>query len=1341
MASFNVDQADFFLRSEKGNEGNLDQEAKTDVNEWDTESLLADPPSHQPESNVEMQEAVNSAMIQSTDSVFHLVSHSETASDIHVTPCDIKSSGEDDPLDKGKELDSSALKYVNEESDVEMSSVMIEEAELLNIDSSKKDTITSEIDDTSERALLADDDASNQLTRHLNEDMDISQTSSDVKEVSDFNFLKPNSFHSLGIGSKDSSANLANMESDVERELSDKDKIHPHLPEKVFNIDEETRMSLDQTPLESSFIYPSLPPKKLFQMDDTKDSDHSDVETKLSTITDTEDIRLSHTISVDDATKDSGASDSNIENPVIKKPRRSSKESLGFSLMEGIDAGKVFSAENVFEYQWPQDGGEWHLLQEQICEYLKVKSFKRKYPDLYRRICDKEEKDFLRDKGVVTETQSDLGLTALRSEEVYDLMMKDYNEKYKEYIAHLQEKQKKVIREKHKEYSAAKLDKSKIESYSKKATRCAAEFNASLMRDRKEERRAYFDLQTFTVHYPKHKYKTIDPKLTKVGAYPVSLIPGQYQEYYKKYPSEELNYLPVKTVLVDPPRLSSYVRPPPAGVVLVPSEKLKSKVAGSEGEDYDSSSAEEEDNGLEETIPNELLDNSKCIGTDELDTPTVKGEKKIKSALKKKVSKFLLSPERLKKVGKKSEIPIVDKVEETGTPEVEEKGANSASKMPNKIHGLEKCRICKKRSTKEERKAGKLVKCAQCGKIGHMSCLDLTEELVAVIRTYPWQCMECKTCIECLDPYDEDKMMFCDRCDRGYHTFCIGLSALPTGHWECTSCQGCPALAYKSEKKKLEQTLDVEAKLDEEVKLDLTQTPDNCLCVNDDIDDKTNVLTNPVFIKQDATTQDVTVKDVKLSDGITPPVKIERRGRKRKIVDPNAPPPEPKVTPAAQKLGARQSKRLKLKEEEEEERKKKEMEEKKMKRLKKKKKVAASDEGKDVVDEGVDDSLAILFDKNEEEEMADSMRKTEMTCPDNETASKETQQTCPDNVIVSLTETQVTCQENAVVSLTETQVTCQENAVVSLTETQVTCQENAVVSLIETLVTCQENAVVSLTETLVTCQENAVVSLTETLVTYQEDKKDESVSKDVLAGGSETQGSSLDKESTGNQQLACQNDTTASNSVANADLPTPQVATDTAPSQTQLADEDVGQTSSSRSNEGSSKTDLACRDIADNSLPTLSAGQSSSHLLENQSEMKSIVPGDVSSHVPSLLSGPCVPTPNILLSQPPPESQDDLEADVLILPSDVLFTEPKPEKTEQTDIQQDGSPSVSTCPTSAAQSADSVELHQLTESPVVVDQKPIDTTSNLDQNYDQEQDLINMSSDQMDEIVALIEPD
>lgn len=33
----------------------------------------------------------------------------------------------------------------------------------------------------------------------------------------------------------------------------------------------------------------------------------------------------------------------------------------------------------------------------------------------------------------------------------------------------------------------------------------------------------------------------------------------------------------------------------------------------------------------------------------------------------------------------------------------------------------------------------------------------------------------------------QDAMMFCDRCDRGYHTFCVGLSAPPTGTWVCTN--------------------------------------------------------------------------------------------------------------------------------------------------------------------------------------------------------------------------------------------------------------------------------------------------------------------------------------------------------------------------------------------------------------------------------------------------------------------------------------------------------------------------------------------------------------------------
>lgn len=70
-----------------------------------------------------------------------------------------------------------------------------------------------------------------------------------------------------------------------------------------------------------------------------------------------------------------------------------------------------------------------------------------------------------------------------------------------------------------------------------------------------------------------------------------------------------------------------------------------------------------------------------------------------------------------------------------------------------------------------------------CACVGHPSCLDMSEELVRVIQTYRWQCMECKTCTVCQQPHHEDEMMFCDKCDRGYHTFCVGMDTIPTGEF------------------------------------------------------------------------------------------------------------------------------------------------------------------------------------------------------------------------------------------------------------------------------------------------------------------------------------------------------------------------------------------------------------------------------------------------------------------------------------------------------------------------------------------------------------------------------
>lgn len=68
-----------------------------------------------------------------------------------------------------------------------------------------------------------------------------------------------------------------------------------------------------------------------------------------------------------------------------------------------------------------------------------------------------------------------------------------------------------------------------------KAMRNMASFNTMLNRNRKDQRRACFDLQSFTVHYPEQRRtKMTIPDLPQTGAYPLALVPGQYTDYYKQ---------------------------------------------------------------------------------------------------------------------------------------------------------------------------------------------------------------------------------------------------------------------------------------------------------------------------------------------------------------------------------------------------------------------------------------------------------------------------------------------------------------------------------------------------------------------------------------------------------------------------------------------------------------------------------------------------------------------------------------------------------------------------------------------------------------------------------------
>jgi hypothetical protein len=37
-------------------------------------------------------------------------------------------------------------------------------------------------------------------------------------------------------------------------------------------------------------------------------------------------------------------------------------------------------------------------------------------------------------------------------------------------------------------------------------------------------------------------------------------------------------------------------------------------------------------------------------------------------------------------------------------------------------------------------------------------------------------------------------MMFCDRCDRGFHTYCVGVKEVPSGSWLCITCKSNEAI-------------------------------------------------------------------------------------------------------------------------------------------------------------------------------------------------------------------------------------------------------------------------------------------------------------------------------------------------------------------------------------------------------------------------------------------------------------------------------------------------------------------------------------------------------------------
>lgn len=136
-----------------------------------------------------------------------------------------------------------------------------------------------------------------------------------------------------------------------------------------------------------------------------------------------------------------------------------------------------FTIDLLAEYEWPQSepskSRDTFMIQEQIAEYLGIKSFKRKYPDLMRRPVEMEERNFLFENGLASEKMCDLGLTAVYGNEILDIMCNDYPEKYEEYKRYQREK---AFRNARLRLETAVIDRSQMQK--DKAISSASDFNS-----------------------------------------------------------------------------------------------------------------------------------------------------------------------------------------------------------------------------------------------------------------------------------------------------------------------------------------------------------------------------------------------------------------------------------------------------------------------------------------------------------------------------------------------------------------------------------------------------------------------------------------------------------------------------------------------------------------------------------------------------------------------------------------------------------------------------------------------------------------------------------------------
>lgn len=85
--------------------------------------------------------------------------------------------------------------------------------------------------------------------------------------------------------------------------------------------------------------------------------------------------------------------------------------------------------------------------------------------------------------------------------------------------------------------------------------------------------------------------------------------------------------------------------------------------------------------------------------------------------------------------------------------------------------------------------------CNICGESFHPYCLNLPSMLNKSLEELQktWKCINCKFCEKCYSALNEDRLLYCDNCDKAYHTYCLDppLKSIPNCGWKCKDCFKC----------------------------------------------------------------------------------------------------------------------------------------------------------------------------------------------------------------------------------------------------------------------------------------------------------------------------------------------------------------------------------------------------------------------------------------------------------------------------------------------------------------------------------------------------------------------